>query len=1052
MRFTIDRLTRRIAELRDLYYAIRVPLDEWRVRRAPVADGAAPSLDDSGWETARLGQGFRGPRERFWFRRRVVVPPEVAGKAIALNLRLVDQKTIAGAEALVYVDGQPVQGIDRNHFEVLLTESAEAGREYAVAIYGFVGMFGETLVLERAELVAIDRAAEDYYFGALAALQVVEVLDPDSLDRVRLLSALDESENLIDWRFSGSAEFYASIARANAHLRSAVYERPPTGPRPKVILVGHSHIDVAWLWTLAVTREKCGRTFSTVLKLMEQYPEYRFTQSQPQLYDYTKQDHPELYGRIRQRIGSGEWEATGGMWVEADCNVTGAESLVRQFLYGRRFFRDELGKECRTLWLPDVFGYNWALPQLIKGAGMDYFMTTKISWSQYNQPVNDTFYWQGIDGSKVLTHFITTPASKDWWFKTYNGMVDAESVKATWDEYRQKDINDEVLLAFGYGDGGGGPTKEMLETARRLKSLPGVPDVEMCTADDFFARLEQRLQGKRVPAWNGELYMEYHRGTYTAQARNKRANRQSEALYHSAELFGCLAGLAGAAYPRATLDEGWRLILLNQFHDIIPGSSIGEVYVDSMADYARIAALGEGALQPALRRIASQVAVPNAGLPLVVFNPTSFDRTDVVVAVLPDGASSGSLVDLDGRAVLTQPTTLADGRRGIVFEATDAPANGYTTYRWLAEGTAPSADSTVAVNGLTFENGFYRAEFDDCGEIVALYDKAAQRSVLPNGARANVLQAYEDKSLRFDAWDVDIFYQDKPLDLGRSCRAEVVERGPVRATLRVEREFSRSKLVQLIHFYAQTPRIDFVTLVDWQEKHTILKAAFPVDIRAAEATYEIQWGNVGRPTHWNTSWDWARFETCAHKWVDLSEGDYGVSLLNDCKYGHDIRDNVIRVTLLRAPVEPDPHADEGEHRFTYSLYPHRESWRNGTLPEAYGLNAPLVPVWSEAKGVGVLPPSYSLVRSSRPNVIVETVKRAEDDDSLIVRVYEAYNQRGAATLTFATGIASAEEVNLIEERVGPVEHEGQTLRFFITPYQIRSFRVRLGEGTSVATP
>jgi alpha-mannosidase len=1046
MRFTLDKLTARTAELGRLVYSKRLSLDEWRVRRGPVEGGSTPGLDDASWDVARVGAGFTGARASFWFRRRVTVPEDFAGKPAALYLKLLDQHTLAGAEGQVYVDGEIRQGIDRNHQEVLLAESAEAGRTYSVTIDGFVGMRDQTLVLQEATLVAIDREAEDCYYNMLVGLQVVQTLPENSYDRALILNALDESEQMIDWRVSGSPEFYASVRLANSALRERLYSQATNHDREKVTLVGHSHIDVAWLWTLAVTRQKCGRTFSTVLRLMEQYPDYHFTQSQPQLYAYTKRDYPELYAQIKTRVAEGRWEATGGMWLEADCNLTGAESLVRQFLYGRRFFRDEFGRDCDTLWLPDVFGYSWALPQLIKAAGMKYFMTTKISWSQYNQPVNDTFYWQGIDGTKVLTHFITTPSETNW-FKTYNGDVTPKSVQGTWDSYHQKDINDEVLLSFGYGDGGGGPTKEMLETARRLQDFPGAPKVTMGTADDYFRRLEGRLDGKRVPVWNGELYLEYHRGTYTTQGRNKRANRKSEVLYHAAELFGGLAGLLGEPCPRETLADGWRLILLNQFHDIIPGSSIGEVYEDSQEQYKEVRAYGEKALDDALRAIASRIDLSGPDLAFVVFNPAPFDRTDIVSAKLPDGWSSCVILDTSGSAVPSQIRNGADGAE-VLFEAVLVPACGYATYRFRA-GDQPSgtiASPGVTVNGLIVENAGHRATFDERGLLIGLRDKLADREVLPAGAVANLFQTFEDKSMRFDAWDIDLFYQDKMTPLLEAAEVSVIETGPVRATIQLTRHFSRSTIRQLVRFYAQTPRIDFVTEVDWHEKHTLLKVAFPVDIRATEATYEIQFGSVQRPTHWNTSWDWARFETCAQKWVDLSEGDYGVSLLNDCKYGHDIKDNTIRLSLLKSPTSPDPHADEGHHEFTYSLLPHNGSWRDGTVSEAYGLNNPFT-VLQQAPHSGTLPASLSLVRSSRPNVVIETVKQAEDDDSLVIRVYEAYNQRGQASLTFARPIDFAEEVNLLEEPLQRVAFSGTDLTFTITPYQIRSFKVRLGGQT-----
>jgi len=557
-----------------------------------------------------------------------------------------------------------------------------------------------------------------------------------------------------------------------------------------------------------------------------------------------------------------------------------------------------------------------------------------------------------------------------------------------------------------------------------------------------FRRLDARLEGKRVPVWNGELYLEYHRGTYTTQSRNKRANRKSEALYHTAELYSSLAGLLGVAVPREQLAEGWKLILLNQFHDIIPGSSIGEVYVDSAEDYKAVASLGQGVLASSIDKIASSVNLPGSERALLVFNPTGFARTDVVAAPLPAELAGGCVVvDAKGLAVVSQLAKSADGAAELVFEAVDVPANGYAAYRVSAG--KPAATSTLQVADRTFENGLYRAEFSARGALVSLFDKQAAREVLASGRIGNDFQTFEDKPMNFEAWDIDIYYQDKMLPLDDETSVEVVESGPVRATLLVKRAFSHSTITQRIQFYAQTPRIDFVTEVDWHEKHTLLKVAFPVDIRATEATFDIQFGNVQRPTHWNTSWDWARFETCAQKWVDLSEGDYGVSLLNDCKYGHDVKDNVIRLSLLRSPTSPDEHADEGLHSFTYSLFPHQGSWRSGTVAEAYGLNHPLIARW-EQPHAGTLPATLSLVSVDRPGVVIETVKPAEVGDEIVVRAYEAYNERGPAKLTFARPVVAAEEVNLLEERVASVDHSGNEIGFAVKPYQIRSFKVKLG--------
>ncbi|HEX2186999.1 MAG TPA: glycoside hydrolase family 38 C-terminal domain-containing protein, partial [Chloroflexota bacterium] len=566
----------------------------------------------------------------------------------------------------------------------------------------------------------------------------------------------------------------------------------------------------------------------------------------------------------------------------------------------------------------------------------------------------------------------------------------------------------------------------------------------------YFRRLEAQVwDDPRLPVWNGELYFEYHRGTYTSQAQNNRANRQSEFLLQNAELYaGTAAALLGAAYPQAQLDEAWEIVLRNQFHDIIPGSSIHEVYEDSAREYERAFSLGGEVLQGALRRLSA--AIQRAEDSVVVFNPLGVERSDLVELDLPEG-----MVPVDDRGA---PLPV----QGRLIYAPDVPANGYRVFPLRAASAVGSATPAaqdapgVAVSEQAIETAQLRLELNERGQISRWYDKVQGREVLPPGRAANVLQAFEDKPLRFDAWDIDIYYQQKGREVTELVERVVEESGPQRGVLRLVWRFEDSTITQRLLVYARTPRVDFETHVDWRQSQVLLKVAFPVAVHATRATYEIQFGNVERPTHWNTSWDWARFETVGHKWADLSEGGYGVSLLNDCKYGYDVKDDVLRLTLIKSPISPDPQADRGEHRFTYSLYPHEGDWyAGGTVAQGYRLNAPLVAVRAPA-GEGPLPPRLSLVRCTAPHVMVETVKGAEREEALVVRVYEFGNRRGPATLVFCRPVASAWEVNLLEEEPRPVTVEGAgaagadggaaaegAIGFTIKPYEIKTFLVRL---------
>jgi alpha-mannosidase len=565
-----------------------------------------------------------------------------------------------------------------------------------------------------------------------------------------------------------------------------------------------------------------------------------------------------------------------------------------------------------------------------------------------------------------------------------------------------------------------------------MNEFPATPRVRQGSAGEFFVKLESDTAGE-LPTWNGELYLELHRGTYTTQGLNKRANRKSEFLLHDAEFLTVLATLLDPAhdYPDADLTEAWKLVCLNQFHDIIPGSSVRDVYVESLAQYERVRRTAE-----AVRDRALETVVGAVGGDVLLVNPTSFTRDDL--ALWTERLSSREhLAAVDGTPVATQAapegTWIATGSL--------APFSVTPLMVRTGEPVSPEGSGVRATDTL-LENDHLRVELNDDGDVVRIYDKANDREVLPEGDVANQFQAFEDRPLSWDAWDVDIFYDDKAWTSDPASSIEVVESGPLRATVRIHRRILNSDYVQHISLSHNSARLDFETVIDWRERHVLLKVAFPVDVLSPVATYEIQWGNVQRPTHRNTSWDWARFETCAQKWVDLSEGDYGVSLLNDCKYGHDVRDGVMRLSLLRSPTMPDPEADQGEHRFAYTLFPHAGSWGEATIAAAYGLNDPIVvaaprrgdPVGEKFSG------GESLVSVDRPNAVIETVKGAEDGRGFIVRLYESRRQRGVVTLTAGVPLAEAWHTNLLEQDDSEFEVREDSVAIPLKPYEIATVR------------
>lgn len=982
------------------------------------------------WETfdSRTMHWY-GTDQHDWFRTELTVPEEFDGLPLWLKVRTqIDEADDAkNPQFLLFVDEIPVQGIDMNHREVLLTREAVAGKSYQLDLQAYTGILHSEFRLFM-EIQYVDPRIEELYYDLSVPLSAFDRMEKDDKVRRDIEAVLNQCINYLDLRTPYSEEFYASLKEARAYLGKALYEDMAGYEDVIATCIGHTHIDVAWWWTVAQTKEKVARSFATVLKLMEEYPDYRFMSSQPQLYYFLKERYPKLYDQIKERVKEGRWEPEGGMWVEADCNLTSGESLVRQFIYGKRFFKDEFGVENRILWLPDVFGYSGALPQIMKKCGIDYFMTTKLAWNQFNKMPYDTLRWRGIDGTEILTHLITTlGVGQDTsnFFTTYNGMLHPDAIMGGWKRYQNKDINNDILIAYGYGDGGGGPTRQMLETSRRMeKGLKGIPKVRQAFARTYFDELWERVKDeKRLPVWEGEFYFEYHRGTYTSMARNKRSNRKSEIMMMDLEFLSVLAGYCGRLYPKAEMDQMWKTILCNQFHDILPGSSIKEVYEVTRQEYEELERKGFSMLKECIG-----VLTPD-GNGITIFNTLGFERNDIVNL---GELNAEALTDEEGRVYPVQRT-----KEGGLVYLEHLPSKGSQTFQ-IAEGKEEQIPFVLKENVL--DTPIYRIEWNEKGLFTSIYDKENQREVLQRGKTANLFRMYEDKPIYYDNWDIDIYYSEKYWDVDSVTHMEWTELGLVRATLEIERRISNSLIRQKIHFYAKSRRIDFDIYVDWKEHQHLLKVHFPVDIHTDEATFDIQFGNLTRKVHTNTSWDMARFESCGQKWMDLSEGHYGVSLLNDCKYGHSVKDSDMALTLIKSGIEPNKTADQEEHFFMYALYPHAEGWRQAkTVEEAYKLN---YPAYAHQGGKGY--ERMSAVSVDKTNVMIETVKLAEDENGIILRLYEFENSltRAHIRLNFG-GIGEIMECNLIEEELERIPVEGDGFSVTLKPYEIKTYRIRM---------
>ncbi len=895
---------------------------------------------------------------------------------------------------LVYINGELRQGFDSNHTYIPL----EAGKSYDIYLYGYVGPRSTS---SRLMAYTCRRREElnDLIFDIDVPLGMLEYLDEKSREYAMIVDYLDKTLSILDLYKIGSDEFFASVRKAKAYIREEFYGKYCQKQPTTTLCVGHTHIDCAWLWTLRQTREKVQRSFATVLELMRRYPEYKFMSSQALLYKYLKEEAPELYEEVKNMIKEGRWECEGAMWVEADCNLSSGESLVRQVLYGKRFFKNEFGVDNRVLWLPDVFGYSAALPQILKKCGVDWFVTSKISWNDTNVMPYETFTWRGIDGTDINTYFMTACDVNSTGRATYNGNTNQKMIAGTYWRYGQKALSEEAMITYGFGDGGGGPTPEYIERLRRsAKGIPGAPNAEIGFAGEFLNRMEKRIEkAGKLPYWQGELYLEYHRGTYTSIAKNKKNNRNCEFLLADAELFGSVSEkLFGTEFPKAKLSEAWETVLTNQFHDIIPGSSICEVYEQCDIDYAKVKEIGENIISDAKKRIASGISKDRG---YVVFNPHSF-------------VGNGT-VKVGGKTAYVE----------------NISPKGYTATDKLC------FENSVKIDGKHVSTKDFEVEFNDAWQIVSLFDKRCGREVIKSGEVANAIRIYPDYPDKYDNWEWQEYSLDEYKTLTDVESTEIIDDG-ARRGIRIIRPYGKSKISQTVWFYDKLGRIDFETHAHWLESHLMVKAAFPVDINADKATYEIQFGNVERPTHKNTSWDSAKFEVCAHKYADLSENGYGVALLNDCKYGYDIHDGVMQLSLFKCGTYPNEVADIGDHEFTYSLMPHTgRASDSDVVKAAYYLNYSMTAAAAQGEK-DTLPLSYSALSLDRENVVCEVVKPAEDGEETVVRLYEAQNMRGKVTVRFGFPVKRVALCDLLENELSELEVKNNSVSFDIKGFEI----------------
>ena len=904
-------------------------------------------------------------------------------------------------ESLLYIDNQIFQAVDINHKEVILGKfTEEKTLHFMFRLWSGLEAGGEKTVqyhqINTAFIAEYKRIVKKYKYLLQNSLETIQILDNNNATKYLIYKAVLSSYDLVNWTNPSSEEFYESISRAYKRL-DQLLSLIPRNNDVQVSCVGHTHIDLAWLWRYKHTREKAVRSFSTVNRFMEQYDEYTFMHTSPRLYQSIKEDNPQLYQQIKQRIKEGKWEASGAMWVEADCNIPSGESLIRQIYYGKKFFKEEFNVDNDFLWLPDVFGYSGALPQILVKSNVKTFVTTKISWNDTNRFPHDTFIWKGIDNTPILTHFITTPQKGSHFF-TYNGMITPETVQGVWNNYNDKIVNSNLLICYGFGDGGGGPTADMIENIEAIKKIPGLPQITTTTVQPFLEKLHQTAQENKdyLAVWNNELYFEFHRGTYTSQAQTKKNNRLLENLYRETEILCSVASLEKQfTYPLEALEEGWKLILFNQFHDIIPGSSMSEVYEDTAKDHCKAFQIAHTYKQQAIQSL-----IKEKGENYHVFNTTARKRIGIV-----SFQNQYQYIEMEP----------------FCCQTLDVQQTATTSH--------------LSFHNSTIDSPFYTITFNEDGQIASLFDKEIQEELLVGPG--NVFEIFEDRPRKYDAWEIDESYERKKEIIHLLGSLKLVEKNDCFIKVAGVFHYNKTLITQNIIVYENLKRIDFKTHIDWQERSKLLKVAFPVHVTSLTARYEIQEGSLTRPTHQSTSWDRAKFEVLGHSWADLSDENMGVSLLNNSKYGYDIKDNVMRLSLLKSAEYPDINADRGIQEFTYALYSHQQRWNDSQLIDlAFDLNNPLIAI----KGMK----QHDLrefIDFSSCDLCLDAIKQCDKRNGYIVRLHEDKARRQMLTMHLGTMFSSWCQANLLEE---PIEamHNNKIISISVKPFEIITFIIQ----------
>jgi alpha-mannosidase len=1015
-----------------------------------------------------------------WLAQKLVIPETLTGyplKGLALRLGL----TWWAEDAQIFVNAQLVQSGDLLDYftRVLLSEAVTPGEEIIVALR-LVSPGHDRGALMRAECIYEVVEDESLEPGFIADELAVILKNCETFARDKL-NILETAISQVDWSVLPNKEKFDASLRV---LRESLKLQIPTR-QTKISLVGHAHLDMAWLWPVSETWLAAQRTFISVLNLQKDFPDLIFCHTSPALYAWLETHRPDLFSDIKTQVEAGVWEVIGGMWIEPDLNLISGESIVRQILYGQLYCQEKFQQLSKVAWVPDSFGFCATLPQFLKQGGIEYFVTQKLSWNDTTKFPYSAFWWQSPDGTRVFSFMSALIGEGIDPIKMANYAVDWEI---------KTGVKNSLWLP-GVGDHGGGPTRDMLETAKRWQKSPFFPELEFTKSESYLENLRGELQQEpqlipfsSIPVWQDELYLEFHRGCYTTHADQKRSNRRCEGLLYEAELWASLSTLAtGAVYPKAELENAWKQVLFNQFHDILPGTSINQVYLEANQTWREVEKVATEVLENAGSAIASQIAFPPppkpGALAIVVFNSLNWQRSEVVSVTLPTSQALWQVCDLQGTPLASQDIVAENEQKRLIFVADNLPSVGYRSF-WLCpqeaetpdlplnEGENPaqsnrtgnytiyivaeneliSSNNNLVVKDWVLENEFIRVEVSgETGNLGRVFDKVNQREVLQE-AEANQLQAFTDSGQYWDAWNIDPNYEKNPLSPAELLSIQWVEKGEIRQRLRVIRKIGQSEFVQDYVLEVRSAILKISTKVDWQERQVLVKVSFPVNVTSEKATYEIACGAIQRSTKPQEPRETAKWEVPALRWADLSEDDYGVSLLNDCKYGYDSQPNQLRLTLLRSPNWPDPEADKGEHEFTYALFGHRGNWKTAeTVRRGYELNVPLQVIMLKSPKQNPNPTLAavgSLLNLTDENLILMAVKQAEGNpNQWVMRCYECHGETAELKLESEL-VEIVRSVDLLEREVDSPARSSEGEIWKIAPWKIASFQIEKAESRS----